>query len=151
MSDDRVRESERWVTVETPDLPWRVDLLFNTGAADRKVLGLRLQLKDGIDHPGVSASSLGELPIRDLIDRGLAYGSSSAPMPGTDRLGRTSWVAEHYRSVGLAYREATELGESPSRYVRHRWGVSRSTADQWIDRARELGHLPSKADPQSLK
>jgi hypothetical protein len=63
------------------------------------------------------------------------------------------WGPEHYRNVADIYSYAWDNNLKPTRAVAQHWGVSQSSAANWVAKARELGFLDqtSRGKPGGIR
>jgi hypothetical protein len=144
-----IRESQTrapWITVDVPELPWRVRIRLDTIDGRIGLVGLLLEPADSTDVVEISDEWLTRVPVAalpGLAVQTLAGGERSGP---SEQHGRP-WVDAHYEDVAHTWLEAQRSGRSPADDIRRRWRVSRGTAAEWISRARDLGYLDTAASP----
>jgi hypothetical protein len=117
--------------VDDPNLPYRVELTISFGG-DRVVCEqLTCHQRNGAAP--VTSAGMTHIRVADLVYQAareaLALSDSDGP------------AAHPLRAVGQIYALAYACGGSPRKQVMETLGLPRTTANRWIKRAREEGHL----------
>lgn len=144
-----------WVTLDLPELPWRVQALVVLVHMRPELLGLRLEPRiqqaadgsrrfvDNVSALTISADRLRRLPLRKI------RAATSSTIAGNCRdvaaiirsNGRQRLPLEHFNAVAAVYKAAISEGKHPLPEVQRVWSVSRGSAAKYVSRARELGAL----------
>lgn len=131
-----------WVVLNL-ELPWTTSVRTAVIEGRRRVVGLRME-PVGTDLQAISAEVLRAFPLRQVLDaveqlRGPHDYAEEFQLP---RREGKFYPRSHYVFVADTFKLASDDGLSPTSVIQKTWGVSRTTAQNWIRRARELDLLP---------
>lgn len=139
--------SGEWVSgLSVPDFPWTVDMRFAEVDGLREVVEFRLHAPDEPSREHVvTGAGLREIPFRELLRQAnlvwlFRFSSLGKLVSGT----YDASTDEHLIEVAAIYLEADAARLAPTVAVADRWGVGRSTASNWIRKARSRGLLPER-------
>lgn len=148
-------KGDGWVSIDTSELPWHVEVYVRTVDGSPQVLGLRLEPpKEGeamepqwrvrdliIDNAALRRLRLGHLRKAASRMRALDLQQALAALRPDVRRPAQPFAPGHFERVADVYREAVEAGDPPLPAIMARWHVARPTASKWVRKAREEGLL----------
>lgn len=140
-----------------PGLPYTVELELTYSGERVSCERMACARREGgppVTSEGMLAIRVAELVYRaarlDLHDASSMVQPAAVVTVRTDfevpprPVGRAGPSEEHLRTVAIEYGVAYACAGHPRRAVMDAFGLSRTSANRWINQAREVGYLPSR-------